>query len=44
MCSQEAGMGAEGKREAAGGEESTLAGACPGERSDTGGIYPHCLI
>ena len=37
-------MGTERKRETAGGEESTLAGACPGERSNTGRICPHCLI
>ena len=43
MCSEEAGMGAEGKREAAGGEESTLEGARPRERSDARGIRLRCV-
>ena len=36
-------MGAEGKREAAGGEESTLEGARPRERSDARGIRLRCV-
>ena len=36
-------MGAEGKREAAGGEESTLAGAHPRAGSDARGICLRCV-
>ena len=36
-------MGAEGKREAAGGEESTLEGARPRERRDARGICLRCV-
>ena len=42
--SKEEGVGQERGGEAGGGEESTLASPCAGQRSDEGRVHLHCLI